>query len=96
VGNLVDPESGTLATIVSQDPIYVTFPVSQRQLLEYRRDGDDSGSSVVRITLPDDSVYEQPGKLYFLDVEGDQGTDTVTVRAVGSPCSQPRPCTDSR
>src|SRR5262245_23567440 len=27
VGNLVDPASGKLATIVSQDPIYVTFPV---------------------------------------------------------------------
>ena len=26
VGNLVGPSSGTLATIVSQDPIYVTFP----------------------------------------------------------------------
>ena len=38
VGNLVGPDSGVLATIVSQDPIYVTFPVSQRQLLEHRRD----------------------------------------------------------
>ena len=37
VGNLVGPDSGVLATIVSQDPIYVTFPVSQRQLLEHRR-----------------------------------------------------------
>src|SRR6516162_2694252 len=29
-GNLVQPSSGRLATIVSQDPIYVTFQVSQR------------------------------------------------------------------
>ena len=29
-GNLVGPDSGVLATIVSQDPIYVTFPVSTR------------------------------------------------------------------
>jgi len=28
VGNLVEPSLGKLATIVSQDPIYVTFPVS--------------------------------------------------------------------
>ena len=33
VGNFVGPSSGTLATIVSQDPIYVTFPVTQRELL---------------------------------------------------------------
>ena len=29
-GNVVSPQSGTLTTIVSQDPIYVLFPVSQR------------------------------------------------------------------
>ena len=33
-GNVVGPDSGTLTTIVSQDPMYVTFPVSQRDLLQ--------------------------------------------------------------
>ncbi len=32
MGNLVNPASGVLATIVSQDPIYVLFPVSVRDL----------------------------------------------------------------
>src|SRR5499425_2870357 len=32
IGNLVNPASGVLATIVSQDPIYVLFPVSVRDL----------------------------------------------------------------
>jgi membrane fusion protein (multidrug efflux system) len=82
VGNLVGPDAGVLATIVSQDPIYVTFPVSQRQLLEYRRGGGAAGGApVVRITLPDGSLYEQPGTLNFLDVQVDQSTDTVIVRA---------------
>ena len=81
VGNLVGPDSGVLATIVSQDPIYVTFPVSQRQLMEYRRERGDAGPPVVRVTLPDGTRYDQPGKLNFLDVQVDQGTDTVTVRA---------------
>jgi membrane fusion protein (multidrug efflux system) len=82
VGNLVGPDSGVLATIVSQDPIYVTFPVSQRQLLEYRRQrGDTGGDPVVRVTLPDGTPYEHPGKLNFLDIQVDPGTDTVTVRA---------------
>src|SRR5271170_7798668 len=36
VGNLVDPSSGTLATIVSQDPIYVTFQASEADIIEYR------------------------------------------------------------
>ena len=81
VGNLVGPDSGVLATIVSQDPIYVTFPVSQRQLMQYRREHGDAGPPVVRVTLPDGTLYDQPGKLNFLDVQVDQSTDTVTVRA---------------
>jgi membrane fusion protein (multidrug efflux system) len=82
VGNLVGPDSGVLATIVSQDPIYVTFPVSQRELMEYRRHQRDRGAPpVVKITLPDGTPYEHPGKIDFLDVQVDQGTDTVTVRA---------------
>jgi membrane fusion protein (multidrug efflux system) len=82
VGNLVGPDSGVLATIVSQDPTYVTFPVSQRRLFEYRRGHEDAaGDPVVRVTLPDGTLYEHPGKLNFLDVKVDPGTDTVTVRA---------------
>jgi membrane fusion protein, multidrug efflux system len=77
VGSLVGSHS-VLATIVSQDPIYVTFPVSQRQLLAHR---GERGDPVVSVTLPDGTLYEQPGKLNFLDVQFDPGTDTVTVRA---------------
>src|SRR5688500_5294490 len=65
-GNLVASDSGALATIVSQDPIYVTFPVSQRQLLAHR---GERGDPVVRMTLPDGTLYEHPGKLNFLDVQ---------------------------
>jgi membrane fusion protein (multidrug efflux system) len=78
VGNLVGPDTGVLATIVSQNPIYVTFPVSQRQLLAHR---SERGDPVVRVTLPDGTPYEHPGKLNFLDVQVDPSTDTVTVRA---------------
>jgi membrane fusion protein (multidrug efflux system) len=78
VGNLVGPDTGVLATIMSQDPIYVTFPVSQRQLLAHR---GERGDPVVRVTLPDGTLYDHPGKLNFLDVQVDPGTDTVTVRA---------------
>src|SRR5262245_48603522 len=45
VGNLVQPSSGRLATIVSQDPIYVIFQVSQRNVLEYRRRVAESASN---------------------------------------------------
>jgi membrane fusion protein, multidrug efflux system len=85
VGNFVSPESGTLAVIVSQDPIYVTFPVSQRQLLEARAhqlSGETAAKNlIVHAQLPDGSVYQHPGRLSFLGVQVDRGTDTVAVRA---------------
>lgn len=84
-GNLVGPSSGTLAVIVSQDPVNVTFPVSQRVLLDAQRrlaeSGADAGSLVVRVRLPDGSVYPHPGRVDFVDIQVDQGTDTATVRA---------------
>jgi len=84
-GNLVQPSSGRLATIVSQDPIYVTFQVSQRNLLDYfRRRAEDPGKNThvnVRIKLPNGTIYPHAGVSDFLDVQVDPTTDTVTVRA---------------
>jgi membrane fusion protein (multidrug efflux system) len=85
VGNLVDPSSGKLATIVSQDPIYVIFQASQRDVLNYkRRVAEAPGQSThvtVHIRLPNGSIYPHPGLTNFLDVQVDASTDTVAVRA---------------
>jgi membrane fusion protein (multidrug efflux system) len=85
IGNLVGPDTGVLATIVSQDPIYVTFPVAQRIMTELRERAVETGKqneAVVRVRLPDGTLYKHPGKVDFLDVQVAQGTDTLTVRAV--------------
>ena len=85
VGNLVGPDSGPLATLVSADPIYVQFPLTQREVLEARRDikakGGDPKSVVVSARLPDGSLYDHSGQINFIDVTTDQGTDSVTLRA---------------
>lgn len=85
VGNLVGPSSGTLATIVSRDPIYVMFPVTQRELLEARQAVKEEGGNPRDVTvlarLSDDTIYDHKGKLNFIDVTTDPGTDTVTMRA---------------
>ena len=85
VGNLVSPSSGVLATIVSRDPMYVEFPVTQRELLNARRmihaKGDDPRNVVVKLRLPDNSLYEHTGHMDFVDVTTNQGTDSVTLRA---------------
>ncbi len=85
VGDLVGPASPPLATVVSQDPIYVTFPVAVRQLLEVRRKaeaaGNDPRAVKVRVKLADGSLYEEVGRLDFVGVQVDPGTDTITLRA---------------
>jgi membrane fusion protein, multidrug efflux system len=82
-GNVVSPSSGVLTTIVSQNPMYVTFPVPLRQGLALReRYGPLGGleAVVIRLRLPDGRMYGQSGKLNFVDNTIAQNTDTITVR----------------
>jgi membrane fusion protein (multidrug efflux system) len=90
-GDLVGPDSGPLATIVSQDPIYVTFPVSYGQLRtirEWRGQGDaevddDSLRNIeFGLELPGGQSYPQAGRWNFTGSQVDEGTDTVSMRAV--------------
>jgi membrane fusion protein (multidrug efflux system) len=85
VGNLVDQSSGRLATIVSQDPIYVIFQASQRDVLAYKRrvaeSTDKNPHVTVRIRLLNGTIYEHPGVTNLLDVQVEPTTDTIAVRA---------------
>src|SRR5262252_5363448 len=80
-GNVVSPESGPLTLIVSQDPMYVTFPVSQRDFLHVQNTRRGANIKDVRIRFSDGSTYDQVGTINFVDVTVDKATDTVTVRA---------------
>jgi membrane fusion protein (multidrug efflux system) len=84
VGNFVGPSNGALGTIVSQDPIYASFPVTQREMLAVRKQqaASKGGDYVIYVQLADGSHYPSAGKLDFLDNTVNQGTDTVQVRAV--------------
>jgi membrane fusion protein, multidrug efflux system len=85
VGNLVSPSSGTLATIVSQDPIYVTFQASEADVIEYKHriaaSADKNPHVTIHIKLPDGTVYPHPGRTNLLDVQVQPDTDTILVRA---------------
>src|SRR5712691_2926945 len=84
-GNLVNPVSGVLATIVSQDPIYVLFPVSVRDLdiirEARRREGGGLAKIEIRVRLPDGREYPQRGVWNLTDPLVDPQTDTVIMRA---------------
>jgi membrane fusion protein (multidrug efflux system) len=83
-GNLVGPASGVLTTIVSQDPIYVVFPVSERLLLRMKRAQLEKRGEAMRavIRFSDGTSYDKPARLDFLGVSVDESTDTVTVRGI--------------
>jgi membrane fusion protein, multidrug efflux system len=83
IGNVVSPTSGVLTTIVSTDPMYVVFPIAMRRVLELRdRFADKGGFDAVRIRLrlPNGKLYDQVGKLDFVDVNVAQDTDTIILR----------------
>ena len=84
VGNFVSPSNSALATVVSQDPIYASFPVTQREMLAVRKQqaASKGGEYVMHVQLADGSRYPSAGKIDFLDNTVNQGTDTVQVRAV--------------
>jgi len=81
-GNIVGPDTGVLALVVSETPIRVQFPVTQRELLDARRDKAAGDPLIVLLRLADGSLYKEKGQLDFIDVTVDPKTDGQIVRAI--------------
>jgi membrane fusion protein, multidrug efflux system len=84
IGNLVNPASGTLATVVSEDPIYVTFPVGMSQiagiLTAHPQNDNRSMNIQIYVKLADQTEYPYPGVWNYTGNQVQQQTDTVTMR----------------
>jgi membrane fusion protein (multidrug efflux system) len=78
VGNVVGPQSGVLATIVSEDPIYVSFALPSVDALA---DREKAGQLDLLVQLPDGSMYDQTGRIDFVNNQVTQNTDTLAFRA---------------
>lgn len=74
-----------LATIQQFDPVYVDIVQSSKQLLEYKRrltTGElVQGSAAVTLLLEDGKPYGTPGELKLTELNVDQQTGSVTLRA---------------
>ncbi len=82
VGNLVGPDSGVLATIVKLDPMWVSFPISERDYLALqRRTGSAESHLVPTIRLVDGTTYPYKGRIDFQDNRVDKATGTIMIRA---------------
>jgi multidrug efflux system membrane fusion protein len=84
-----DSGNTVLTTIVTQDPIYIYFDVSENNALKYTRLSEASGKgapgmlgAAVGVGLPDEEGFPHGGRLDFLDNRLDQGTGTLRARAV--------------
>ncbi len=82
VGALIGPDSGSLATIVSVDPMYAVFSVSENQLLQMRDFLEKEGDENIKISFiyANGSVYPYGGHLNFVDIALDEQMNTMKMR----------------
>src|SRR3954471_12447491 len=81
VGNFVRPaDTAPLAIINQMAPVYVTFAIPQRVLVDLR-EAMASGSSKVTATIPGHQTSEE-GKVAMVENSVDSTTGMVTVRGV--------------
>ena len=89
-GALVTANQATsLLTVTQLDPVYVDLTQPSTTLVRLKRelaagqirrvDGDQAPA---KLLLEDGSAYESPGTLQFSEVTVDQGTGSVTLRAI--------------
>ncbi|OAJ58343.1 efflux transporter periplasmic adaptor subunit [Paraburkholderia ginsengiterrae] len=89
-GAYVQASAATLMSTVQQlDPVYVDLTQSsldglklRRQMQEGRLKTNGPDAAKVTLILEDGRAYSEQGKLQFTDVTVDQGTGSVTVRAI--------------
>ncbi len=93
IGNLItgnDSSTATLlTTIVSLDPIYFNFDVSEADYLAYQRatakgnlQSARDNSVAVTLHLTDEKGWPHEGHLNFVDNQVDRGSGTIRLRAV--------------
>jgi multidrug efflux system membrane fusion protein len=87
-GNLVSPGEPVLTTVVSLDPVYVSFQGDERAYLRYQdmaRDGSRPSSrnaaNPVRVGLANEQGFPHTGRMVFVDNVVDPATGTIFARA---------------
>jgi membrane fusion protein (multidrug efflux system) len=82
VGDYVAPSKGALAKIVQIDPMRVTFPLTDRSYIAWRRakeEGRDTDYRL-RLVLADGSIYNREGTWEFDDNAMSLETATIQMR----------------
>lgn len=88
-GNVVSPQTKSLARIVELNPMYVIFNVAEAYLVEIQRQRFENQKNKpatedkfkIRLILPDNTEYPHTGQVDFIDNAIDPNTGTVLVRS---------------
>ena len=85
-GNYITAQTGSLARLVSLDPIYVTYSLDSKQFNQLRDDTilptvKQNEPIRVQIVLPDGTTYEHFGDEDFFGNEISQTTGSIPLRA---------------
>ncbi len=82
VGNVVGPNSGPLATVVSQDPMWITFSLPALEALDLQSRVAEGGLAGVEllVKLPSGQTYNQTASIDFVNNQITQSTDTLAMR----------------
>ncbi|MGB1262353.1 MAG: efflux RND transporter periplasmic adaptor subunit [Cognaticolwellia sp.] len=87
VGNIVGPNSGSLAELTATDPMFVSFGVEESEFISYLQNKQNNANDIentldISLRLPNNTVYGQKGKMAFVDTKIEQGMGTVELRAI--------------
>lgn len=89
IGNLVSATGTLLSTVVSLDPIYFNFDVSEGDFLAFQRAvasgqvaSPRDGKLGVQLRLSDEKGWPRQGALTFVDNQLDRGSGTIRSRAL--------------
>ena len=82
-GNLVNVTKGTIAKLISTNPIYVSFTLKSEDYLKFKKadQTQDLSNTIVTLKLSDGSGYKQTGKIEFVDNSVDITAGTIAMRA---------------
>lgn len=87
-GNLVSPGTSLLSTVVTMDPIYVTFEGDEQVYLKYQtmsqngqRQSSRDARNPVQVGLANETGYPHKGEMVFVDNQLNAGTGTIRAKA---------------
>ncbi|MGY5449440.1 efflux RND transporter periplasmic adaptor subunit [Agarivorans sp. MS3-6] len=86
-GDLITPEQTVLANLVQMEPVWINFQLPEKVIIEAQRAHKSVTTPFkladfpVKIRFPDGSIFDETGRMDFVDNRVDATTGTLAIRA---------------